>query len=35
MDLERQRRGMGWIPDYPDFRGYTEETLEVKSLLGK
>jgi C1A family cysteine protease len=26
---------MGWIPDYPDFRDYTEETLEVKSILGE
>lgn len=35
MNLERQRHGMGWIPDYPDFRDYTEETLDVRSLLGK
>ena len=21
--------GMGWIPDYPDFRDYTEKTEEV------
>jgi len=31
------RRGMGWIPDYPDFRDYTEKTEEVKlgfSLTG-
>ncbi len=27
VDLERQGRGMGWIPDYPDFRDYTGETL--------
>jgi C1A family cysteine protease len=26
-------RGMGWIPDYPDFRDYTDQTAEVKSLL--
>ena len=26
-------RGMGWIPDYPDFRDYTEKTDEVKSIL--
>jgi len=26
-------RGMGWIPDYPDFRDYTEMTDEVKSIL--
>jgi len=35
MAIERQRYGMGWIPDYPDFRDYTEETFEVKSLLGE
>ena len=34
MIFERQRYGMGWIPDYPDFRDYTEETFEVKSLFG-
>src|SRR4030042_3103955 len=28
------KRGMGWIPDYPDFRDYTERTDEVKSVLG-
>ncbi len=28
------KRGMGWIPDYPDFRDYTETTDEVKSVLG-
>lgn len=26
-------RGMGWIPDYPDFRDYTERSDEVKSVL--
>lgn len=25
--------GMGWIPDYPDLRDYTEKTEEVKSIL--
>jgi len=25
--------GMGWIPDYPDFRDYTEETKAVKEIL--
>lgn len=25
---------MGWIPDYPDFRDYTEETAEVRKILG-
>jgi C1A family cysteine protease len=24
---------MGWIPDYPDFRDYTEETKAVKEIL--
>jgi C1A family cysteine protease len=27
-------RTMGWIPDYPDFRDYTEKTEEVKLTLG-
>ncbi|MFB3885551.1 MAG: C1 family peptidase [Thermodesulfobacteriota bacterium] len=27
------KRGMGWIPDYPDFRDYTERTGEIKSVL--
>jgi C1A family cysteine protease len=25
--------GMGWIPDYPDFRDYTEKTGEIASVL--
>jgi len=25
---------MGWIPDYPDFRDYTEKTEEVRLTLG-
>ncbi len=28
-----EKRGMGWIPDYPDFRDYTEENPEVKSVF--
>jgi C1A family cysteine protease len=24
---------LGWIPDYPDFRDYTEETTEVRQIL--
>jgi len=28
------KRGMGWIPDYPDFRDYTERTNEVKLIIG-
>jgi C1A family cysteine protease len=33
MDEIVKRRGMGWIPDYPDFRDYTEKTYEVGSVL--
>jgi len=33
MEDVKRRRGMGWIPDYPDFRDYTERTDEVKSVL--
>ncbi len=29
-----EKRGMGWIPDYPDFRDYTEGTKEIKLVLG-
>lgn len=29
-----KKRGMGWIPDYPDLRDYTEETAEIRSVLG-
>jgi C1A family cysteine protease len=34
MEDAKRRRGMGWIPDYPDLRDYTEKTEEVKSILG-
>jgi len=27
-------RAMGWIPDYPDFRDYTEKTEEIRLALG-
>lgn len=30
-----ERLGMGWLPDYPDFRDYTEEQKSVKSMLTK
>ena len=30
---ERNKYAMGWIPDYPDFRDYTEETEIVKDIL--
>ncbi|HSA95882.1 MAG TPA: C1 family peptidase [Acidobacteriota bacterium] len=26
-------RGLGWIPDYPDFRDYTEETPDIRAVL--
>ncbi len=28
-----KKRAMGWIPDYPDIRDYTERTEEVRSLF--
>jgi C1A family cysteine protease len=28
-----QQHSMGWIPDYPDFRDYTENTDEVRAIL--
>ena len=33
MTGQRAKYRMGWIPDYPDFRDYTEETTEVKQML--
>lgn len=27
------KRGMGWLPDYPDFRDYTEEHEEVNEII--
>jgi len=27
--------GLGWLPDYPDFRDYTEDHIEVKNILKK
>ena len=33
MAIGREKYGMGWIPDYPDLRDYTEKTEEVKSIL--
>jgi len=33
MDMER-RHGMGWLPDYPDFRDYTDQTGEIQTVLG-
>ena len=34
MVTTRGRGGLGWIPDYPDFRDYTEGAEEVTSVLG-
>jgi len=34
MTTEQMEHGMGWIPDYPDFRDYTEKTEEVKLIFG-
>ena len=28
-----ERRGMGWLPDYPDFRDYTEGHEEISEVL--
>jgi len=34
MVMDQSRKyGMGWIPDYPDFRDYTEVTEDIKSVL--
>ena len=33
MVSEKKKYGMGWIPDYPDFRDYTEDTGKVKEVL--
>ncbi|MFH1124011.1 MAG: hypothetical protein V1758_10180 [Pseudomonadota bacterium] len=27
------RYGMGWLPDYPDFRDYTEGNEEVHKVI--
>ena len=29
------RRGLGWLPDYPDLRDYTRESEEIEPLLAK
>jgi len=28
-----ERAGMGWLPDYPDFRDYTEEQEEINKII--
>ena len=33
MDEMVKSFGMGWLPDYPDFRDYTEEHEEVPLRL--
>ena len=33
MTTFKGKYGMGWIPDYPDFRDYTEKTEDIKSVL--
>ncbi len=30
---ELKKRGLGWIPDFPDFRDYTGETKNVRDIL--
>ncbi len=30
-----KKRGMGWIPDFPDFRDWTEKKREIRDLLKK
>jgi C1A family cysteine protease len=32
---EQLRYGMGWLPDYPDFRDYTDNDKEVKHLFAE
>ena len=31
--MNELKRGMGWIPDYPDIRDYTKETADVREML--
>lgn len=33
ISMAYQRRGMGWLPDYPDVRDYTQETEQVAPLF--
>lgn len=35
IDGDGERRGMGWLPDHPDFRDCTTEDTGVKSLLAE
>ena len=34
MITEKGKYGMGWLPDYPDLRDYTERTEGVRKVLG-
>jgi C1A family cysteine protease len=31
--METIERGLGWIPDFPDLRDYTEETRDIREIL--
>ena len=31
--MEKPLRGMGWLPDYPDFRDYTKDAAVVREVL--
>ncbi len=33
MNNEDERLGMGWLPDYPDFRDYTDEHEEIHRII--
>ena len=34
MNSKTGKYGMGWIPDYPDIRDYTEKTEQIQIVLG-
>ncbi|RMF94469.1 MAG: cysteine protease [Candidatus Schekmanbacteria bacterium] len=33
--FENKKIGLGWLPDYPDFRDYTEDVPQVKEMIEK
>ncbi len=33
MSNSEEKTGMGWLPDYPDFRDYTQDKEAVSSIL--
>ena len=35
MSEKTEKLSMGWLPDYPDFRDYTEEEKHIKPMLTK